>query len=309
MPFPSEINNMIPKPFEEKFSLLFGKDYEKMISIKITDIRKAIRTNTIKITKEDLVNRLKWKTEQVPWFDDGMFVSATNLASTLEYYLGYYYIQDAASMIPPLLLDAKEEDIVLDMTAAPGSKTTQIAAMMNNKGVIIANDSELRRLRALRFNLQRCGISNTIITNLDGRWIWQMGIKFDKILVDAPCSSSGTFVSNPNVFRSWSQSKVNYHSRLQKQLLESASKCISDSGEIVYSTCSLDPEENEEVIDDAVNRLGLAVVKAEVKGLKYRHGFTSFKNRDYAKEVKHAIRILPQDNLTDGFFICKLKRC
>ncbi len=297
---------MIPKPFEEKFSLLFEKDYEKMISLKIVDIKKAIRVNTIKIDRDKLIERLKWNTEKIPWFDLGLFVDAGNLASTLEYCLGYYYIQDAASMIPPLLFDLG--NTVLDIAAAPGSKTTQLAAMMKNKGVLIANDVDLRRLSALRFNIQRCGVSNTIITNLDGRWIWKTDIKFDNILVDAPCSASGTFVSNPNVFRSWSQSKVNYHSRLQKQLLESASKCLSDDGEIVYSTCSLDPEENEEVIDYAVSKIGLNVVKSKVKGLKYRKGITKFRDRDYVKEVKHAIRILPQDNFTDGFFICKLKK-
>lgn len=300
---------MIPKPFEEKFSLLFGKDYEKLVSVKITDIRKAIRVNTIKIDKESLIERLNWEIEQIPWIESGLFVYNKNLANTLEYYLGYYYIQDAASMIPPLLLDAKEKDIVLDITASPGSKTTQIAAMMNNKGVIIANDSNLRRLIALRSNLQRCGVSNTIITNLDGRWIWKTGIKFDKILVDAPCSSSGTCVSNPNVFKSWSQTKVNYHSRLQKQLLESATRCLEDGGEIVYSVCSLDPEECEEVIDYALTTLGITLVKVKIKGLKFRKGFTSFKTKDYVKEVKHAIRILPQDNFTEGFFICKLKKC
>ncbi len=303
---------LIPKPFEEKFRFIFGKDYEKLMSISRNDIRHSIRVNTLKISKSELIDRLKkkgWLLDQMPWYDNGFFVSTEdNKSKTLEYYMGYYYIQESASMIPSIVLDPQENERVLDVSAAPGSKTTQVAMMVNNKGLIVANDLDRNRLEALKFNLQKYGVTNTVVTNSDGRFLWQNGIKFDKILLDAPCSGSGTFVTNQNVFESWNLSKVNELSRLQKQLLESASKCLDEDGEIVYSTCSLDPEENEEVIDFAVGKLGLTTEKIELNGIKHDRSLKSF-NRDYLPEVRYAIRIQPFDNFTEGFFICKLKKC
>lgn|SRR3989338_3452035 len=303
---------LIPRPFEEKFRSIFGKNYEKLMSISRNDIRHSIRVNTLKISKVELADRLKkkgWLLDQILWYDNGFFVKTEdNKSKTLEYYLGYYYIQESASMVPSIVLDPQENERVLDISAAPGSKTTQTAMMMNNRGLIVANDLDRNRLEALKFNLQKYGVTNTVVTNSDGRFLWQDGIKFDKILLDAPCSGSGTFVTNQNVFESWNLSKVNELSRLQKQLLESASKCLDENGEIVYSTCSLDPEENEEVIDFAVGKLGLTTEKIELNGIKYDRSLKSF-NRDYLPEVRHAIRIHPFDNFTEGFFICKLKKC
>jgi len=244
----------------------------------------------------------------VPWCYDGLFVEYDGLTSKIEYILGYYYIQESASMIPPVVLDPKKDETVLDIAASPGSKTTQMAAQMKNTGLIIANDVDIKRLTALRFNLQKCGVANTIVTNLDGRWIHNLKVEFDKILVDAPCSASGTFITNPNVFKSWDQGKVNLLSRLQKQLLEAASKCLRDGGEIVYSTCSLDPEENEEVIDYVVKNLGLKTKRIKLRGVEVDKAVRSYKKREYDDSVKHAVRVNPLKNKTEGFFICKLRK-
>ncbi len=299
---------MMPKLLEEKIKLLFPEDFEEVCKLKPEDVKKSIRVNTIKISKKELVERLGCKVEDIPWCDVGLFVDANDLTKRLEYFLGYYYIQESASMIPPIVLDPKEDEIVLDIAAAPGSKTTQMAAQMKNSGLIIANDVNLKRLTALRFNLQRCGVANTIVTNLDGRWIHNLKIEFDKILVDAPCSASGTFITNPNVFKSWDQGKVNSLSRLQKQLLEAASKCLKEDGIIVYSTCSLDPEENEEVIDYAVKNFRLKTEKIRLKGVECDEGIRSYKKYEYDESVRNAIRINPLKNKTEGFFVCKLRK-
>ncbi len=299
---------MIPKILEEKIKTIYPDNAERFSSF--LETKKTIRVNTLKISKSSLIERLseRFEIEEIPWCSEGLFVSGEDITKTKEYFLGYYYIQDAASMLPPLVLDAKEGDIVLDIAASPGSKTTQIAALMKNKGLIIANDVNIKRLTALRFNLQKCGVVNTVVTNLDGRWIHNLKIKFDKILVDAPCSASGTCITNPNVFNNWSQGRVNLLSRLQKQLLEAASKCLADGGVIVYSTCSIDPEENEEVIDYAVTRLGLKTEKIELKSIKVRRAMLEFGKRRYDESVKNALRINPFDNMTEGFFICKLRK-
>jgi NOL1/NOP2/sun family putative RNA methylase len=299
---------MIPRLLEEKIKLLFPDDFEEVCKLKPEDARKSIRVNTIKISKEELIERLECRVEEIPWCDVGLFVDAEDLTKRLEYFLGYYYIQESASMIPPVVLQPKEDEIVLDIAAAPGSKTTQIAAQMKNSGLIIANDVSLKRLTALRFNLQKCGVANTVVTNLDGRWIHNLKIEFDKILVDAPCSASGTFITNPNVFRTWDQGKVNSLSRLQKQLLEAASKCLREDGVLVYSTCSLDPEENEEVIDYAVKNLQLKTERIKLKGIECDEGIRSYKGYEYDESVRKAVRINMLKNKTEGFFVCKLRK-
>ncbi len=306
---------MIPKTFEEKFSQILGKEYSEFSRLFNFKLKKSIRINTIKTERKEILRRFEernWKLEQIPWFEDGFWVSGSdvleNLAKTLEYFLGYYYIQEAASMIPPLVLNPSENDKVLDMCAAPGSKTTQMAQMMNNEGLIVAIDDNLKRLKALRNNIQRMGIKNTIVILMDARKFWRKGYKFNKILLDAPCSGSGTFVTTESIFKTWSPWLVRRMSNLQKELLISAWKCLEEDGILVYSTCSLDPEENEEVIDFAIRKLNAKVEKVKLKGVKVRKGLTSYNDRNYDEEVKKCIRIWPQDNLTEGFFICKLKK-
>jgi NOL1/NOP2/sun family putative RNA methylase len=301
-----------PKPFKEKYEKLLGEEYKKLEACLFVKPRKAIRINTIKISREKLIKRLEEKgikLKQIPWYKDGFFVeSEKGIAKTLEYFLGYYYIQEASSMIPPLVLKPKKGEKVLDLCAAPGSKTTQIAMLMKNSGVIVANDDDLERIKALRINLQKMGVKNCIVTNEKGENFWRHGIEFDKILVDAPCSGSGKIISSFSSIKLWSQANVKKLSSLQKKLLYSASKCLKENGELVYSTCSLDPEENEEVIDFCVKKLGLSVEKVKIKNLNYREGILEWNGKKFDESLRNAMRIFPFDNFTEGFFICKLKK-
>jgi NOL1/NOP2/sun family putative RNA methylase len=300
-----------PKPFQEKYKKILGKEYEKLRACLFVKPRKSIRVNTIKISRERLVKRLKEKgieLEQIPWYENGFFVrSEKGIGKTLEYFLGYYYIQEASSMIPPLILNPKPNEFILDLCAAPGSKTTQIAELMKNSGLIIANDDNLERIKALRINLQKMGIKNCVVSYDKGERFWKKGIKFDKILVDAPCSGSGKIITSFSSLNLWSQGIVKRLSNLQKKLLFSASKCLKKDGIIVYSTCSLDPEENEEVIDFCIKKLGLIPEEVKVKNLNYREGIKEWRKRKFDKRVKNAIRIFPFDNYTEGFFICRLR--
>ena len=303
----------IPKNFEEKHKKILGKDYEKLVSCLEVKPRNSLRVNTLKIERNKLLKKLKekgWKLRRIPWYENGFFVELEEkgeLAKTLEYYLGYYYLQEASSMIPPLVLNPKKNEEIHDLCAAPGSKTTQIAQMMENEGVIVANDDNLKRIKALRSNLQRLGVMNTIVVYSKGEKFWKFGLKFDKILLDVPCSGSGTLISSFRVLQTWSQSLVKRLSALQKKLLSSAVKCLKKDGEIVYSTCSLEPEENEEVIDFGIRRLGLEVEEIEVKNLKHSSGLKEWNGKKFDKSLENAIRIYPFQNFTEGFFICKLR--
>ncbi|OYT42570.1 MAG: tRNA methyltransferase, partial [Candidatus Aenigmarchaeota archaeon ex4484_224] len=266
----------IPQSFEQKFSKLLGNEYSNFISVLYVKPRKSIRVNTIKISKNELIKRLKkkgLKLKQVPWYELGFWVEnypEVDPAKSLEFFLGYFYIQEASSMIPPLVLDPKKNEYILDMCAAPGSKTTQMAQMMENQGIILALDDSLKRLQALRVNIQRLGIKNVVVALIDARKFWKKGIKFEKILLDVPCSASGTIISTYSVLNTWSPGLVKKLSKLQKQLIISAYKSLENDGILVYSTCSIDPEENEEVIDFAIRKLGMEVVGTKIRNLRYR---------------------------------------
>jgi len=186
--------------FKEKFIERYSKltNFKKFKEYSLKQQDKSIRVNTLKITTPKLKSKLNdFKLKKIPWCKEGFFISGsrTDLGNLSEHGLGYFYIQEASSMIPPLVLNPKD-DLVLDMAAAPGSKTTQMAAMMKNSGVIIANDLDYKRIVSLNSNLQRCGVSNTVTTMMEGRFL--KNYHFDKILLDAPCSGTGTIRKSPN---------------------------------------------------------------------------------------------------------------
>ena len=233
------------------------------------------------------------------------------LGKAEEHLLGYFYVQEISSMLPLLALKPTEEDIFLDLCASPGSKTTQAGAMMNNKGSIIANDSKLPRLIILASNLEKCGVSNTVITQNDGidlcRRYGQENIFFDKILVDAPCSGEGTLRSSPETFVMWNEKMTGKFSRIQKHLAENAIGCLKIGGELLYSTCTHAPEENESIIQHLLDNFDISIEEISLP-LKARQGITEWQGRKFSEEIKKCVRIYPQDNDTEGFFLCKIKK-
>jgi len=236
-------------------------------------------------------------------------LSPGELGRSLEHQLGYYYVQETSSMIPIIALNPKPRERILDLCASPGSKTTQAAMFMQNKGTIIANDKDMSRIQILASNLERCGVSNTIITKKDGIFLCQLlekdNFKFDKILIDAPCSGEGTFRSSPKGMLMWNINTVKKLSKIQKNLIKSAYKLLKNDGVLVYSTCTHAPEENEEVIDFAIKELGLKIESINLP-IKCRQGITKWKDENYDENVKLSCRIYPQDNDSEGFFIAKL---
>jgi len=225
----------------------------------------------------------------------------------IEHPLGYFYAQEAASMIPPLVLEPKENDIVLDMAASPGSKTTQIAAMMNNEGILVANDINAARMKPLCLNVQRCGITNCIVTMMHGQRF--RNFEFDKILLDAPCSGTGTIRKSLKTLRIWNPLMIQRLAHTQKNLIDIAFKNLKPAGTLVYSTCSTEPEENEAVIDFLINKYDDAQVEEiKLENIKRSEPIMEFDNNKYNEEVKKCLRIWPQDNDTEGFFVTKIKK-
>jgi NOL1/NOP2/sun family putative RNA methylase len=252
-----------------------------------------------------------WVHEQIPWCKEGFYVNnpdRRDIGNLNEHALGYFYVQEAASMIPPVVLDAKPNEFILDMCAAPGSKTTQISSMMQNTGTLISNDSDKTRINALRLNLERCGVTNAIITNMEGRWFKKCEILFDRILLDAPCSGIGTIRKSIKTIRIWNPKMATKISLVQKDLILIAYDLLKSNGILVYSTCTLEPEENEGVIDYLIkNRLGVCVESIELD-IKKGKPVMEFEGQSYDEQVKNVLRIWPQDNDTEGFFVCKIRK-
>ena len=310
----------LPKPeFVERIALLlknkadilafFDKCYEPTLF--------SIRANTIKIDIEKLKARLeaKWQIEwQKKYGLEEAFVIKTildagELGKALEHRLGYYYVQSLSSMLPSKVLMPEENSLILDCCAAPGSKTTHMAALMKNTGLIIANDISWYRNIALASNLQRCGITNTVITSMPIQKLSKLlvaKIKFDFILVDAPCSNEGTIRKNIAIFKTWNKKLSLWLSKQQKSILINALRLLKNDGILVYSTCTLSPLENEAVIDYALKRFPIKLLPIKLK-IKTRKGITKWKNKEYSKELKKAVRIYPQDFDSEGFFIAKIK--
>ena len=299
---------IIKNTFLERYKKL--TDYEKFMQYSLKFPTRSIRVNTIKISVNELKKRLEneWKLTQVPWCKEGFWIESSrrDVGNLVEHSLGYIYVQEPASMIPPIVLDPKPNELILDMAASPGSKTTQIAAMMENKGIIVANDPDYTRLKALSINLQRCGVSNTIITLMHGASF--RNFKFDKILLDAPCSGTGTIRKSFKTLQMYNPKMITRLSRLQKKLISVAFENLKEKGTLVYSTCSLEPEENESVISFLLEKYKNTKLEKIKLKIKSSEPILKFNNEEYNKEVLKCLRLWPQDNDTDGFFVAKIKK-
>ncbi len=297
--------------FIERYSKLTNWDDFKQCSLSF--LRRSIRVNTLKISINELKKRLEknWNLEQIPWCREGFWIEHAkkerrDVGNLIEHSLGYFYLQEAASTIPPIVLEPKPHDIVLDIAASPGSKTTQIAQYMQNKGILIANDYTYERMKPLSINLQRCGVTNAVITLMEGQWFRKSGIQFDKVLVDAPCSGTGTIRKSLKTIGIWNPDMVRRLSITQKQLIETGFNLLKEGGVLVYSTCSLEPEENEEVVDFLINKYENAKLEQIKLNLKRSPAVLEFENKKYNEEIKKCLRIWPQDNDTEGFFVAKI---
>jgi len=184
--------------------------------------------------------------------------------------------------------------------------------MMENAGTIIANELSMGRIGILNSNLERCGVMNTIVTRKEGvalceRFLKKSNIRFDKILVDAPCSGEGTLRKSPKTFLMWNPNMIKKIASVQKRLAEAALKLLKVGGEMIYSTCTLAPEEDEMIVNHLIENFDIEVEKLTLP-LKFRCGVCEWEGEKLSSEVKECLRLYPQDNDTDGFFVAKVKK-
>lgn len=303
----------IPKAFEEKYRSLLGNEFEPFLECCRQKSPRTVRPNGFKCSAAELKTIFEsHHIELQPHssFENVFSITTPNVRLGLlpEHREGLFVVQDVSSMVPAMVLDPKPEETVLDLAAAPGMKTVQMAELMQNKGAIVAVDANKLRLKGLRFNLNRLGVINALVVNADGRF-FRPRILFDKVLLDAPCSSEGVIRKRLDALKGWSQRLVENKSKLQKQLIQNAFSLLRPQGELVYSTCTFAPEENEVVIQQLLDKHANAQLeKIEIPDFKLRSGLSEFNRLRFSPEMKRCIRVFPQDNDSEAFFVAKIKK-
>jgi len=318
-----DIKADVKKSFENKYKPILQDKYDEFIKYSLTFPRKSIRLNTIKKPLEYIKEKLEKNFEltKIPWSRTGYWIKGKilnkdnkerrDIGNTIEHSLGYIYIQEASSMVPVEALgeDLVKDGIIFDMCAAPGSKTTQLAQNMNNKGLIIANEMDYKRIAALGQNIIRCGLTNAIITQHNAmnlqKWI-DANIQFDNIILDAPCSGTGTIRKSPYIFLEWNPRLCIAMARVQRKLIDNAFLLLKKGGVMIYSTCSIEPEENEEVVDYLMKKYDNIEIMDIKLDINRSEPILNHDGKTYNKEIAKTLRIWPQDNDTDGFYVAKI---
>jgi NOL1/NOP2/sun family putative RNA methylase len=269
--------------------------------------------NTRAISSDALLDLMPWPASSITplsWRSDAFRVPEDwKPGKEPEYLAGFYHLQEEVSMIPPLLLDPQPGERILDLCAAPGNKTMQIALAMQNQGTVVGHDWNFNRLRILRSHSQRLGLS-IISTSLgNGAHFKGADAFFDRVLVDVPCSCEGTVRKNPRIMYHQQEAGTLLYNGLQLAILQKAVNACRPGGRIVYSTCTFRPEENEAIIDLILKaNPDLDVTPASLPGLVSSPGLTAFDNQTFDPRVAGALRIWPHQNDSGGFFICVLQK-
>lgn len=287
-------------------------------------LRKSMRVNTLKISVADFQ---KWGTEKqwqmtpVPWCKEAFYIDRENreeaLGKDLLHLLGAAYMQEAASMLPVELLNPQPGETILDMSAAPGSKSTQVAARLQGRGLVVCNDIQEKRLWTLKTALHRSGAWNNIVTRKVGQWFSkQMTERFDRVLCDAPCTAQGTARKDSDALDFCGPENIGKMAKLQRELLEAAIDATKIGGIIVYSTCTLTPEENEETIASMLRRFPdqIEVVDPREIDQKFQTLEQGIKDSEIVQKSLNyekmlpLIRLWPQTYDTEGFFCAVLRK-
>jgi NOL1/NOP2/sun family putative RNA methylase len=283
-------------------------DYVGFRAIQSLPLYNSARVNTLKIEREKLLERLEEEGvsfRRFDWYPLGLKLDIESPGKLLENLLGFIHIQEELSMVPPLVLDPQPGERVLDLCASPGSKTTQISQMMENQGLIIANEPSLARVAPLRSNCERLGVLNVAVTRYDGR-NFPRG-PFDRVLVDAPCSSEGRERRGPGVLSRCNRERSLDLGVLQLSLLKNALRLTKPGGTVVYSTCTYAPEENELVVQEAIEDAeDLRLEKVSIPGLQECPGITEWNGKRLNDDLSCTARYYPHINDTGGFYVAKI---
>ncbi len=295
--------------FYNKIKALLDEETDDFFKSLELELHKGIRYNKLKISRDEFIKTVPFAMEQVPWCDEGFYLSKDGMASQDErpgkhpyYYAGLYYLQEPSAMLPAEALEVKPGDRVLDISAAPGGKSTQIAAKLQNAGILVSNDINPKRAIALQKNISLFGVKNSIVLNQKPEALENvLSGYFDKILVDAPCSGEGLIKKDLKNYEADNEKYI----VMQKNILNSVQKMLKEGGELVYSTCTFSPEENEGIINWFIDTYKeFEVIDINIEGLST--GRPEWV--DGHESLVKVRRAWPHKLKGEGHFIAKLKK-
>ena len=241
----------LPIAFEEKMKEMLGDDFGRYLASFDTDAHQGLRVNTSKISVEEFLKISPYRLTPVPWCPNGFYYEKEEKPAKHPFYFaGLYYIQEPSAMTTASLLPIEEGDVVLDLCAAPGGKSTELAAKLNGSGLLITNDISNSRAKALLKNIEVFGVGNSLVTSEPPNELAKRFPQFfDKILIDAPCSGEGMFRKQSNMTKAWESNGVDLFVGLQRSILKEAVTMLKPGGMLIYSTCTFSKEENEQSIE------------------------------------------------------------
>lgn len=300
----------LPETFEKRMRELLGPEYESFARGYEEDHAAGLRVNTMKLSPEEFEKIAPVSVRKIPWVKNGFYydADAEQPAKHPYYFAGMYYIQEPSAMTPAAVLPVEPGERVLDLCAAPGGKSTELAAKLNGEGVLVSNDISNSRAKALLKNLELFGTKNAvIISEPPAKLAERFTGYFDKILVDAPCSGEGMFRKSPAIMKNWEQYGVGYYQKLQREILPSAVKMLKPGGLLLYSTCTFSPEEDEDTLLFLLREYPeLSMAESPLNFEGFAPGRPEWV--DGPEELKKAIRIWPHRMEGEGHFVALLQK-
>lgn len=303
----------LPEKFKARMIDMLGEqEFEAYVESLKQPCKSGIRLNTLKLDSERFKKISKFNLKNVEWIENAYFYGEDDVPSKHPYYYaGLYYIQEPSAMTPAYLFDVKPGDRVLDLCAAPGGKSTALAAKLQGKGVLVSNDVSNSRAKALLKNIELFGVKNAlVVSESTDRLVERFYGYFDKILVDAPCSGEGMFRKQPSIMKNWEQYGSEYYAKLQREILSDAVKMLRAGGKLLYSTCTFSPLEDEETVAFLLNKFPcLKIVdlinpseKSKYDELGFDYGRSEWMEKPFS-DIDKAVRLWPHKIDGEGHFI------
>jgi 16S rRNA (cytosine1407-C5)-methyltransferase len=312
----------LPDGFIKRYQALLGKQYNTFAAAQLTPLKKTIRVNLLRNSIDEFLEWAKnmhpdWVLTPHPFASELLHIDRDNhaqpLGKTLGHVTGRFYVQEASSCLPPLAMQINDQPLkILDMAAAPGSKTTHLAALAHPQSLLVANEFSASRSKALAFNQQRCGTPQTMLTHFSGEIFGKrLPGFFDRILIDAPCTGEGTFRKDKAALENWSPKRIGLMAGTQKMLIEAAFSALKPGGVLVYSTCTMAPEENEAVVTNLIEQSGGQAQAIDLRelftGAERAAGLLKFEDMEFPDGEK-MLRVWPHLFDSEGFFVAAVKK-